>query len=131
VATIVFDLGTARSEPPVPLAAEALRWVAGAFRHAGADPTVGARLALILRAAGLSGVRTFGVQAYLAPDDPAGPALLAGVTRSLAPTIVAAGLATEDELALDTLEERFAHEIRSAGAAFLPPAVVGAWGRRA
>jgi SAM-dependent methyltransferase len=101
------------------------------FRAAGANPRIGARLALMLREAGIAGVQTFGIQAYFAPDDPAGPALLAGVVRTLAPLIVARGIATEDELGLDTLEQRLARELGDAGAVMLPPTVAGAWGARA
>ena len=103
-------------------------WVIAAFRHAGAHPTVGTRLKLLLEAAGLTGVVSFGVQGYMAPDDPTGPALLAGVAGTLSPVILGAGIATEHELGLDTLEARLADALREADAVFLPPTVVGAWG---
>ena len=41
---IDFDIGAARTEPPVALASEALDWVIRAFRAAGASPMIGARL---------------------------------------------------------------------------------------
>src|SRR5262245_35898518 len=41
---IDFDLGGSRTEPPVALADEVLRWVEKAFRAAGASPRIGARL---------------------------------------------------------------------------------------
>ena len=44
-----FDLGSCRTEPPLPLATEALGWVQGAFRSAGANPVIGARLGLHAR----------------------------------------------------------------------------------
>ena len=75
-------------------------------------------------------VRTFGVQGYLAPDDPAGPALLAGVVRSLSPAILEHGIATAEEMDLPTLQQRFTHAVREANAVILPPTVAGAWGRR-
>jgi SAM-dependent methyltransferase len=124
-----YDLGTAQTEPPTKLAAAALSWVIDAFRSAGADPVIGAHLQMVLRSAGYSDVTTFGVQGYLAPDDPAGPALLAGVVRSLAPQIVAAGIATQRELGLDTLQARIAQELEREGAVMRPPCLVGAWAR--
>lgn len=124
-----FDIGAARCEPPVPIADTALEWVLAAFRAAGADPVIGTRLELLLRDAGLEGVTGFGVVRYLGPTDPAGPALLAGVVRSLARQIVTSGIASEDELGLDTLQERLARDVRAAGATFIPPAVAGAWAR--
>ena len=81
-----------------------------------------------MRRVGFRDVSTFGIQAYLAPNDPAGPVLLAGVARSLATRIVAEGIADEAELGLETLQERIADEVRARDAVMLPPAVVGAWG---
>ncbi len=124
-----FDLGGSRAEPPVVLVDTALRWVHDAFRAAGASPRVGARLGTILEDAQLTRVTTFGVQAYLSPHDSSGPRLLAGVVRSLAPAIIAQGLATGDELDLTTLEQRIAEAVRGAGAVILTPTVAGAWGR--
>jgi ubiquinone/menaquinone biosynthesis C-methylase UbiE len=123
-----FDLGGSRADPPVVIVNTVGRWVHDAFRAAGAWPRVGARLGTILEEAQLTRVTTFGVQAYLSPRDSSGPRLLAGVVRSLAPTIVAHGLATGDELDLTTLEQRIAEAVRGAGAVILPPTVVGAWG---
>ncbi len=126
---IDFDLGGTRTEPPVALVETAARWVHDAFRAAGAWPRVGARLGTILEDAQLTRVTTFGIQAYLSPRDSSGPRLLTGVVRSVAPAIVAHGLATSDELDLTTLEQRIAEGVRGAGAVILPPTVVGAWGR--
>ena len=52
------------------------------------------------------------------------------VVKSLAPVILSAGIATEAELTLDTLQERLAHDLQSNGAIGLIPGVVGAWGRK-
>ena len=128
---IDYDVGTLRSDPVVPLVTAAISWIDAAFRAAGADPRIGAHLALLLDAAGAADVQTFGVQEYLAPDDPRGPAQFAGVVASLAPQIVQAGIATEDELDLPTFHERITREITMAGAVVVPPCVVGAWGNRA
>ena len=128
---IDFDIGACRAEPPVPIADTAIEWIRRAFRAAGARPHIGATLAQILGAAGLGDVRTFGVQGYLAPDDPAGPALLAGVVRSLSPAILEHGIATAEEMELPTLQQRLTDAVREANAVILPPTVAGAWGRRA
>jgi hypothetical protein len=97
---------------------------------AGAVPEIGSRLGRILEDAGLETVRTFAVQAYLAPHDPAGPALLVAVIRSLFDVIVKYGIATAEQVGVETLEGRMADELRRANAVFLPPTVVGAWARR-
>jgi SAM-dependent methyltransferase len=126
---IDYDTGGVRAEPPVPLIERASGWVEAAFRAAGADPRIGARLGPLLREAGLADVQTLGIQAYFASGDPTGPALLAGVVRTLAPQIVARRIATEAEIGLDTFAERLECEVRDAGAVTLAPTVVGAWGR--
>jgi ubiquinone/menaquinone biosynthesis C-methylase UbiE len=128
VVALDFDVGSARAEPPVALVDTVIAWVQRAFETAGAWPRIGARLARIFDAAGLTGVSTFGIQAYLQPCDPAGSALLAGVARSLGPALITHGIATAQELDLDTLERRLAEAVREADAVVLPPAVVGAWG---
>jgi len=55
---------------------------------------------------------------------------LAGVIRSLAPQIVAHGIASERDLGIDSLEERMRQQVTAAGAVVLAPCLVGAWGRR-
>ena len=125
-----FDVAAARTEPNVPAVAEAARWVIAAFQRAGASPAIGTRLKVLLAQAGLADVQGFGIQGYLLPDDPAGPALLSAVVHSLAPHILAAGLATPDQIDPDRLRARLADAMRTAGAVFLPPVLAGAWGRR-
>ena len=118
---IEFDLGASRAEPQVPLIETVHVWIEAAFRSAGADPRIGAQAGQLLHRAGFTDVSTFGIQAYFAPSDPAGPVLLAGVARSLATRIVAEGIADEAELGLETLQERIADQVRARDAVMLPP----------
>jgi len=123
------DNGSARAEPEVELVRQVNDWIEAAFRAAAADPRIGARLIPLLRDAGYADVTAIGLQGYIAPGDPPGAALLTGVVRTLAPTIVANGIATEEEMGLDTLDERLRLQIEAARAVLLPPTIVGAWGR--
>jgi len=125
-----FDAGAARSEPPVRIVAEIRDWIEGAFMAAGASPRVGARLGPILKNAGLANVKTLGVQSYAQPGDPFGPAFLTGLIRSLTDTIIRQGIATAEQMAVDTLEQRIGEALRDGDAVLLPPTLVGAWGRR-
>jgi SAM-dependent methyltransferase len=127
---VEFDIGALRAEPEVPLVEAVRVWIEAAFRSAGADPRIGAQAGQLLRRTGFADVTTFGIQSYFAPSDPIGPLLCAGVTRSLAPQIVAQGIADEAELGLDTLQERIAEQVGVRDAVIMPPAVVGAWGTR-
>jgi len=124
-----FDLGASRSEPPVPIVAEALEWTTAAFLSAGACPTIGARLAPLLAEAGLVDVQSIGVQEYLAPDDPRGARILCGVMRSLAPHAAAAGIATPEHLRYETLEERLTAAMVASASSLLFPVLSCAWGR--
>lgn len=127
---IDFDVGASRVDPPTPLATRALGWIMDGFSHAGAHPSIGPHLGQLFAAAGIRDVNSIGVQGYMGPQDPTAPRMLAGVVRSLHETIVGAGIADRAEIDLDTLEERIAAEVREANAAFLPPTVACAWGRR-
>jgi SAM-dependent methyltransferase len=123
------DNGASRAEPPVALVDTVLDWIERGFRSAGADPRIGTRLGVLLGEAGLEGGQGLGIQGYFGPDDPRGATMLAGVVRSLAAQIVSHGVATEEELGLDTLEPRLADAVSSARAVLLPPTLVGAWAR--
>jgi len=125
-----YDIGGLRAEPANPLTDRMAALILAGFRSVGADPTVGSRLQGILAASGLEDVTGFGIIQYLAHDDPVGPEMLSGVVRSLAPVMLAHGLATEAELDVDTLAERAADSLRTTGSVLVPPTLVGAWGRR-
>jgi hypothetical protein len=85
--------------------------IEAAFRSADGDPRTGTQAAPLLRRTGVTHVTTFGVQTYIAPSDPIGPLLCAGVTHSLSSQIVAQGIADESELGLDTLQMRIAEQV--------------------
>jgi SAM-dependent methyltransferase len=126
-----YDMGASRALPPVALLDDVRRWIEAGFAHAHADPFVGMRLPVLLEMAGLVEVGSLGVQTYFPPNHPVAPSLPVGVVRALLPAIVASGAATEEEIGLDTLEQRLGDAIRTAGAVWAMPTVVGGWGRRA
>jgi SAM-dependent methyltransferase len=129
MATVDYDEGSARAEPKVALADQAFGWVEAAFLASGANPRIGARLIPMLREAGFDDVTGLGIQAYYGPGDSSGPALVAGIVRTLAPVIVARGIATEEQIDIATLEDRLRRDLDAANAVLLPPTVVGTWGR--
>jgi SAM-dependent methyltransferase len=125
-----FDIGGVRTEPADPFMDRLRVVVQEAFAAAGADPVIGSKLRPILEGAGVRDVAGFGIATYLAPDDPAGPAMVSGVVRTLLPVIRAHGIATEEEVESDTLARRIAEALAHRGSALVPPLLVGAWGRR-
>ncbi len=130
VLTIDYDMGGMRAEPPDPVSGPMIELMRAAFRAAGADPTIGSRLQRMLVEAGVEDVGGMAVVQYLDHDNPVGPMMLSSVVRSLAPVMVAHGLATEAELDLDTLATRAAESLRSTNSVLVPPLLAGAWGRR-
>jgi SAM-dependent methyltransferase len=131
IVTLDYDLGATRTEPPIPLFSQSLDHMLAGFRSAGADPMIGARLGQLLTDVGLTEVRSIGMQAYEPADNTGGPHMVTAVLRSLLPQLLSAGITTPEDLELDTLAQRLFDAGRATGAVFLPPTLVGAWGRTA
>lgn len=126
-----YEMEAVAALPAHPLATRMNRWITGAFRYAGHDPILGARLQDVLSEAGVAAPVALGLQTYFRYDDRRGARLGAETVRTLSPVIVAAGLATEDEIDIDTLEDRLADALASVEGILRIPTLVGAWGRRA
>ncbi len=126
---IEYEMQVTRTVPPTPLAMRCVDRMLKAFAAGRVDTALGARLGLVLSEAGLASPTVFGVQAFLAPSDPLGSGNLAAIVQSLLPVIERAGLATREEVDIETLERRLAAELAEHGAGVAPPTLVGAWGR--
>ena len=127
---VEYDMSAVRALPPVDLLDRVREWLIAGFAYADADPYVWMRLPIPLKEAGLHDVETLGIQPYWSPNDPAASSLATDVVRALTPAIVASGVATEEELGLETLEQRVADAVDAAGAVWTTPTVVGCWGCR-
>ena len=125
-----YDTESVRSAPATPLATRLAALMNAAFAAVGTPQTLGPHLAVMLREAGLDDAQSLGLQAYLASDDPTGPAMLAAVIGSLVPAISGHGLADPAELDVPTLREQLTAELRESRAAVIPPTLVAAWGHR-
>ena len=130
VVAVDYDMGGVRSLPEVELYAAVKRWLVAGFQHAGADPFVGMRFPVMFEQAGLTDVGSLGFQAFFTPEHPQAPGLVVGVVRALKDAILGSQVVTEDELDLDTLEQRLGEALSSAQAMWTMPTVVGGWGRR-
>jgi SAM-dependent methyltransferase len=128
VAPIEFDMDSARSLPSTPLAAQALSWLRETFTRAGIDPALGPGLWSVLQAAGLQPLGMIGVQPHFGPEDPDGPAILAGIVKTVLPLIERLGVATAAEVGADTLQQRLADELAASAAVFAHPILISAWG---
>ena len=99
--------------------------------YAHVNPSIGMRFPVVFEQAGLREVGTLGLQVYWPPGNRHAPSYVVGVVRALKDAIVASGVATEEEMGLDTLSDRLSDAIAAAGAVWTMPTVVGGWGRRA
>ena len=125
-----YDMGGARALPEVELYSRVRDWLRAGFDHANVDPFVGMRLIAILGEAGYDDVGALGLQSYWAPENAQAASYVVGVVRAMKDSIVASGAATEEELALDTLEQRLAEALLASKAVYTVPTIVAGWGRR-
>jgi SAM-dependent methyltransferase len=128
VAPIEFDLHSARSLPPTPLVSQALSWLRETFTRAGVDPALGPGLWAVLQAAGLQPLGMIGGQPHFGPEDSDGPAILAGIVRTVLPLIERTGVATAAEVGAHTLQQRLSDELAASAAVFAHPMLISAWG---
>jgi SAM-dependent methyltransferase len=128
IAPIEIDAHSARSLPSTPLVSQALSWLREALTRAGIDPALGPRLWAVLQAAGLQPAGMIGVQPHFGPEDPDGPAILAGIVRTVLPLIERTGVATAAEVDADTLQQRLSGELAASAAVFAHPMLISAWG---
>jgi ubiquinone/menaquinone biosynthesis C-methylase UbiE len=131
VAPVELDIPRAAAAPATPLVDRSLSWIREAFGRAGIHIDLGPRLWAVLEEAGLRPQGMLAVQPYFGPEDPDGPAMLAGIVGAVLPIIERTGVASAEEVEPDTLHRRMGEELASAGAVLAHPPLVSAWGRAA
>ena len=121
---------TARSmvaHPPTPLWEEALGWIAAALERAGVDTEMGFKLRAAFVEAGLPEPRTE-LNAPLGGGPRwGGYEFAAGTIRTLLPLLERFGIATTEEVGVETLVERLREEMVASGGVGKPPEMVSAW----
>ena len=129
VVPIELDIPTGRALPTTPLVSQALAWVVEAFAKGGIQPALGTRLWAILRKAGLRPLGMLGIQPHFGPDDPGAiTGGLAGVIRTAAPLIERTGVATAEEIGVETFAQRLRDDLQMNQAVFAYPMLLSAWG---
>ena len=126
VVPIEVDAATIRSLPETPLATQVRSWLTEAFARAGIS-TLGPQLPAIVQAAGLRPLGTIGIQPHFGPGDPVGLAAVTENIRIAAPLIMSTGVATAEEIGLDTFEQRLRDEQRRSQAVFATPMLLSTW----
>jgi SAM-dependent methyltransferase len=126
VVAIETDHSTARTLPETRFGTQVKSWLAEAFAKAGIVG-LGPRLWAIVQEAGLRPLGMFGIQPHFGPDDPIGIAFLVETIRVAAPLIVGTGVATAEELGMETFEQRVRDEGQRTSAVLASPMLLSAW----
>ena len=112
--------------PETPLTTQVRSWMLEAAARAGISGP-GPRLWALAQEAGLRPLGMIGIQPHFGPDDPVGLAWLTEAMRGFAKLIVGTGVATAEEIGIDTFEQRLAAEQHKYQAVFAMPVVYSAW----
>jgi len=125
-----MEMATARSVPDIPLWSSCGKWIVEAFKRAGVETAMGSRLYSIYKQARLGEPQMLvGGRVEGSPHSEIYE-WLAQTVRSLLPMIEKTGVATRDEIGIDTLADRLRTEVTTNEAVVHSPTFVGAWARR-
>ncbi len=126
VVPVEVDLSPMRWLPEIPLGTQFKSWMVEGFAKAGLT-MLGSRLWAILQEAGLRPLGMIGVQPHFGPGDPVGIAFLAEALRVAAPLIAGTGVATAEEIGLETFEQRLRDEGERSQAVGATYMLLSAW----
>ena len=129
---IVFQEHDATMTPaslaPFPLHERAQGWLRGMIEREGADLHIGFHLPGILARAGLDVEH---VRAEAIVQTPDMPYALGNIVRACLPRIIGHGVATADEVGIDTLQDRLNTERTATDGVYIGDMMFGAWARKA
>ena len=109
VVPIEIDLSTMRSLPETPGITQIKSWLVEAFAKAGLS-MLGPRLRAVVEEAGLRPLGMVGVQPHFGYGDEVGLAYLVESMRIAEPVIVGTGVATAEEIGMETFAQRLRDE---------------------
>jgi ubiquinone/menaquinone biosynthesis C-methylase UbiE len=130
LAFVEMDIGSANVVPRSELFARCLSLITTVYRKGGMEPDMGSLLYGSFRAAGLDPSIKGSCRIEAGPDALAYH-YLADSLRSLLPSMILLGLATEADIGVDTLADRLRAESLANDLCFIFPLTVGAWARLA
>ena len=124
-----FDVAGATSEPRCPLFELAIDRIRQTFGRAGIGARTGLQLGRVFEAARLPvPALTLSAKVERGPDAKIYQQL-AGITRAVLPLITRTGVASAEEVDIDSLEARLREEARALDATLVAPPLIGAWAR--
>lgn len=118
---------TPASLTPLPLHARVHGWIWQTVEREGADIHMGFHLASVLEQAGLTVTQ---IRAEAVVQTPKAHYAVGAIVRAMLPRIVRQGVASEDEINVDTLDQRLIDERQRANATYIGDMVFGAWARK-
>jgi SAM-dependent methyltransferase len=117
--------------PPTPLWERALGWIATALEKAGVETEMGFKLHHTFLEAGLPEPRMELNAPVGGGPRWGGYEFAAGTLRTLLPLVERFGIATAEEVGVDTLADRLREELVASGGVGKPPEMVSAWALKA
>ncbi len=116
--------------PPAPIVDEIRRWLLAAFERVGIELEMGPKLYAAFKAAGLDPPR-MRVDGFIGGAESPSPMLIANVARTLLPQLDTLGIASVEDVQIDTLEGRMRADLERRGGVMMTPLLIGAWARLA
>jgi ubiquinone/menaquinone biosynthesis C-methylase UbiE len=119
--------------PPSPLTTRVYDWIGRALAFGGVETAMGMKMDRVFRAAGLAAPR-YQVDAQMGGERAFVTEFTSYMTdtlRSVLPLVVDAGLATAEEVGVDTLAARWRDELLRGGSVIRAYLFMGAWARKA
>lgn len=123
--------GTGASWPPAPLSSQAVGWLREVFRRSGLEIHMGLQLYRLFLDAGLPEPRMELISTAGGGASWEGYYHLAAVLKSVLEPLIKLGIATEEEIGIETLEERLREEAVRLGGAITAIALMNAWTHKA
>ena len=114
------------SVKPVPLHVRVQEWIWRTVEAEGAHVHLGFELASVFERVGLTGTQ---VRAEAIVQTPALHYAVGAIVRAMLPRMLERGVATAEEIDVDTLDQRLIDERVAANATVISDVVFGAWGR--
>ena len=112
--------------PETPFGTQVKSWLVEAFAKAGMS-MLGPRLWAIVQEAGLRPVGMIGIQPHFGPGDEVGIAFLVETMPIAEPVIVGTGVATAEEIGMETFEQRLRDDNQRTHAVGAYPMLLSAW----
>ena len=122
------DLLTGKTVPAAPVIDQIRDWMLDAFAQAGIEMEMGHKLYQTFKAAGLPPPQ-MEIDGFIGGVEDISPTLFANVVRTLIPHLEALGVATAEEIQINTLEERMRADLARTGGVMSTPLLIGAWAR--